>query len=642
MKRSSSIHHIPSRSSDSDHHRISTFTPPRSMTSLLVLPDDILLRIFHFFLDTNVLALPTFSRLPGALPLASTCQRLRHIFFSSVSAVDCTVHHSSNDLPPQYRTKFCTTCPLIVPFPAIMVLVQRSCATLQTIRLPKLDTGCTILIISTVAESCFRLRVLSFTDSGAISVPLAQALLSNKNLTSLTVYEPSGSLLQALSTSLASPQKLSLVSVFTSHGTLITRILDQNASNLRSLSISFFNEKRLFSEPFAFQRNDLHRIYPDMSLELPSPVAGVFTFIASGHLTKLPFLSELNIATLGADRNEEGCDLINCRSPFSGLDALCGIVFLIRRYLKDRCHTHCLKHITLRTDHLVLHAGIRALSNLLSSRVKLTIQVNHLTLDILPISLDALTISNINSSNLSNAVSYAWKKDGLLNHFVRSVCLESLLINTGLEISDRSDFSKLCTADAGSGAFFVEYGRNPEVFRPKLIAFLQSAESSLHTIRFSGSIHNYDEHRSASLVYDILSHVPNVKTLELSDAFLVMARHHGFLTEMFIHLGTVEIIRFGCLSWVSYPSTSIFTAQVAEFPSILVDFFTAIGRSCPFLTQLVRLSTYNSCWAAKGHERLGLVRALQALDDLEENIPSADTCSVRAQIRFWTKTENLL
>lgn len=590
-------------------------------------------------MDTNVVDVCAFSRLPQALPLASTCQRLRHIFFNSVNTIDCTIPHTSHALPPHYHSKFCTTCPFIVPLPAFMLLVQRSYATLRTIRLPKLDIESTILIISTVAESCLQLRELSFTDKGAINAPLAIVLLSSRNLTSLAVYEPFGSLLEALCTSSASLQNVSLVSVSISHGTLITRFLGQNASDLRSLSIAFFNERRFLAEPFAFPRHNLHLVYPNMHLDLPSPIASVLAFIASNRLNKLPLLSELAITTLGADLNQEGCDLINCPSPFLGLDALCGTVLLIRRSSNDRCATHPLKRITLRTDHLVLHASVHALAELLSSRVNFTLQVNQLTLDIPPVSSNALQMSKLTSSDLTNAISYATKTEGLLNHSVRSVCLESLL-NSDFKVSHRSDFSKLHTVDVGSGRFYVKYGRDPEAFRPRLVDFLRRAESSLHTVRISGAIRDFHERHSASLVYDVLSHTPNVKTLELSDDFLVMARHQGCLTEMFIHLGKVETIRFGSLSWVSYPSVGIYTARVAEFFSMLVALFTTIGRSCPRLKHLVMFSTYHSCWSARGRERLALRLALQALEDLEKKIPNAETGTVHAQIRLWMKTRN--
>lgn len=640
MRRSSSLPHIPAHAPAPKRLRVTPFAKSNSPASLLCLPDDLLLRIFHALTGSTIMNISAFGRLPKAIALASTCRRLRFLFFKSINTIDCTIPHASHTLPLHYHSRICTTCPAVVPVPAVILLVQRCFANLQTLRLPALGLESTALVISTIVERCLQLRSLCFTDQGAINVSLANTLLASRHLTSLTVCEPHDHLLNAMCTSSISLRNVSLMSVSVSRGPLITRFLNRSASNLRSLSIAFFNEMRFLAEPFAFPRHNLHRVYPNMQLDLASSIADVLKFIARNRLSKLPLLSELAVTTLGADLNQEECDLINCPPPVSGLDTLCGAVFFVRTCTSDRSVGHPLRSIVLRTDHLALHASIRALTELLSPLVHLTLHINDLTLGIPPVSPTLVQKCNSTLSSLSHRNLSTWAADCLLRHTVLSVRLESLL-QSDVKFSHRSDFSKLHMMDLGSAQFYVKYGRNPEAYRPKLVEFLRRTES-LRTIRFSKFVENEREsHIGRTLVLDILSHASNVTILELSDEFLITAFYRGGLAEMFIYLANIRTIRFGRFSWACFPNVGLYTRRITEFFHMLPNFFNAVAKSCPQLKHLNLLSTYQTAWPARSRERLALRHALRSLHDLESELPDVETGTVHAQIHLWLRPRHL-
>lgn len=641
MKRSASLPHIPTEVPSSKRHRHTPcFTTSVRTSSLLCLPDDVLLRIFRMLCGSPVIDTTASIQLPRGLPIASTCRRLHLLFFKSIHTIDCIVPHISHSLPPHYHTKKCTTCPSVVPFSAIMLLVRRSCLSIRTLRLPNLDIDSTALVMSTVAEHCLNVRTLAFTDNGAINQFLANALLSSRLLTSLEVCEPHDPLLETLATSPALFKDVSLVSVATSRGPLITRFLNRNGSNLRKLSLSFFDERRFLAEPFAFPRLNLHDVYPDMHLNLSTPIANVLASITRHRFVKLPLLSEFAITTLGADLNQEGCDLINCPPPVEGLDSLRGAVFLVREATPPNLPVHPLQFVTLRTDHLVLHASLQALSGLLSPRINLLLHVNDLTLEIPPVfpTMEQKCPKAFRSIQKDSSTMDA---KGLLKHAVHSARLSSLL-HSDVKISSRSDFTKLHTLDIGSAQFCVEYGRNPEAFRSRLATFLRIAEPSLRKIRFTNFVRSaFEGTVGKAFVLDVLSHAPQAVVLELSDEFLVTALYHESLSDMFIYLRNFRVIRFGSLSWVSYNSVGAFTRVITEFFHILPGFFRAITQSCPHLTQLVLVSTYHACWAARPRERQSLQNALRALNTLEQALPRADTSTVRTQLSLWLSKTRL-
>lgn len=635
MKRSSSLPHIPLMAPPAKRRRHNVHpakTHPSS--SLLQLPDDILTRIFYKVLNSSIIDVTTTAHLPHAFRFASTCRRLRYLFFASIRTIDCTLRHASHSLPEHYHNKQCTTCPCMVAFPIVHVLIQRAGFHLQALRLPALDVESTALAVSSVCEHAPQLRELMFTDRGAINEALAIALSSMSSLKHLSVCEPAMPLLKHLVFSSASLTNLALLSVSTNHAPHVTRVLSCRARNLRSLRMTFFDERRFLSDPFAFPRLNLHRVYPDMRLDIAKGITSLLEFLTERRTEKLPLLTSLALTTVGVDLNQEGCDLINCPPPVHGLDAMCGTVHLVRNATAPRDVAHPLRKLTLRTDHLLLNASLHALKGLLSPRVDFTLLVNDLTLAIPSLAVaTSATAAPIPAVQSKAAV----KADALamLHHHVHAVRLESVL-RDDVSISKYSNFGALRTLDISSLQFCQQYGRNPEAYRPRLISLLKTAGTSLKTIRIMSFAKAAPE-SSLGLTYiiDVLSHAECVETLEVSDQFLITIFYRDNLTTVFTYLRNLRTIRFGSLKWMTYHTTGNFTRAITEFFQVLGDFFRFVGLSCPLLTKLIMVSVYHEERAARFRESQSLRKAVRELDALQARLPQVDTCTVRAQLKLW-------
>lgn len=640
MKRSLSLPHIPCR--EPPQKRVCPspeFTLSKSPKSLLLLSDDVLIQIFRHVLQSEVINTASASRLPTAVAFASTCRRLRHLFFTSMRTIDGTMEHVSHDLPYRYHNSSCTTCPSVIAVPLYLLLIQRSAMSLRVLKLPSLGVDTTALVLSMAAESCLQLRELQFTDRGAMNDALAHSVLSLCTLTRLTICEPTTQFLSAMPGSAALTQ-LTLESVSPDCAPYLTMFLRRGGRYLHSLTLAFYNERRFLPEPFAFPRFNLHRVYPDVHLDISKGVVTVLSYITRNRATRLPLLQELMLTTVGVDLNQESCNLINCPPPVKGLDTLTGTVQLLRCAMYDsEDMPHPLRKIALRTDHPLLKASLVALKDLLTPRVHFTLHVNDLTMAIPP------AIPDIKSQTMTEVTTTTAKRGStggdvnkgeivLLQHSITAARLESLLL-CDTPLFKYSDFSQLRTLDISSSHFCLQYGRNVDAYRPRLVTLLKTAEKSLTTLRLSSYLKGPPESTiGKAFITDVLCHAPFVTTLELSDQFLITAFYRDNLTDLFLLMRNFHSIRFGSLKW-AYNSIGHVTRAMTEFFQILPDFIRFVAKSCPLLKSLVLLSLYPEERTAQFRGCQPLRDAFRALDTLEQAIPNVNTCTVRQQLRLW-------
>lgn len=662
MKRSASLPHIPIRPLEPvpKRPRHSNFESSKSRTSLLLLSDDLLIRIFRLVLKSEVIDAASCAHLGPAISLGSSCRRLRHLFFTSIRILDGTVEHARHDLPHHYHNLKCTTCPSLIRLPLLLQLIKRTALSLRILRLPPLNVDSTTVVLSTIAERCLQLRELRVTDRGGALVRTIESLCTLRHL---EICEPSKQVLSALSTT-NNLSTLCLHSVSPEYSELINDFLCRKGRSLHSLTMAFHNARRFLPEPFAFPRFNLHRVYPDLHLDVSKGVSSVLDFIAHNRQSRLPLLQHLTLHTVGVDLNQESCDLINCPPPFKSLDSLAGTVQLIRNATMKSAapdgHTS-LCTLDLRTDHPLLQSSLTALAPLLTPRLLLTLHVHELTLIVPPAKPDALTfLSSPYSPSLTATpyISSDTATDGstlsrsspkiiasqTLWHSVVSARLESLLNIDASPLSRFSNFSQLRTLDVSSSHFCVEYGRNVDAHRPRLISLLKQAENSLTTIRIATFLHNGtpDSLMATAFLVDVLCHAPKAKVLELSDEFLITALYDNNLTDVFLHLRNIEIIRFGGLKWTTLSAdgnnSSIrnSTAAMTQFFQVLPLFLYLVRTSCPCLKSLVLLSMYPPERAS--HIRAGqpLRDAVRALNALEHALPDVDAYTVRIQLQLWS------
>lgn len=637
MKRSSSLPHIPYREPPPKRVRpLPQLAPSRKRSSLLSLTDDVLSQIFKRILQSVSIDVAASTQLPTAVALASTCRRLRHIFFTSVHTMDGTIEHASHELPHHYHSAQCTTCASALAVPYQLLLVTRANLSLRVLRLAPLAPAATTLILSSAVDACLQLRELHFTDRGAITASLACSLMSLVTLTHLEVREPASNLLAAIPGS-APLESLTLEAIPSGCAEQLLKVLRQTGHRLDSLSLAFYNERRFLPEPFAFPRFNLHRIYPNLHLDIAKDVSDVLTFIVQNRATRLPLLRYLSLTTVGVDLNQESCDLINCPSPVSGLDAVTGTVHLMREAASaepSKDVLHPLRYVELRTDHPLLNASVNALRGLLSPRVHMTLHVNHLTVGIPPLIPDTFQAEIDKSQKRITNKCVIENHNSSLYHRITAARLESLLLcNTPL--SKHSDLSRLKTLDISSSSFCLKYGRNVDAYRPRLVSLLKAAEPSLKTIRLTTFVKGPPASSiGKAYIVDVLCHAPHATVLELSDQFLIAAFYRDDLTDLFLHMRNFRTIRFGGLKW-AYNSIGDVPRAMTEFFQILPNFLRSVTKSCPLLRHLVLLSLYPTDFIAQFRSSQSLRDSLRALDALERIIPGVDVSTVRTQLRSW-------
>lgn len=692
MKRSTSLLHIPTHAPVPKRPRLVTttttadagtsthqFPPSVQPSSLLVLPNDVLLRIFRLLLNSDKINISSCARLGPVIRLASTCRRLRHIFFTSIREIDGLIVHARHDLPLHDHATRCTTCPALLPLPLLLQLVKATALSLRILRLPALDSDSTALVLTGVASNSLQLRQLIVNDRGSAVERSGVLHALSATLREVEISEPTAPTLLALPDGLTS---LRLLAVSPKCAGLIIAYLRKGGRRLNSLTVAFHNGRRFLPEPFAFSRFNLHRVYPDLHLELSKGVTDVLKFITQQG--RLPLLQHLSIHTVGVDLNQESCDLINCPPPVKGLDALTGTVRLIRdaatAAARDptRKKPLCpLRTLELRTDHPLFRASLTAIAPLLSPYLLFTLHVHDLSLLVPPSKPDPLTPSTLLLRTFSDSISKysgrdttsvqatqppAQDENSLLRHGIISARLESLLHSNSPSLSRQSIFSQLKTLDVSCSQFCLDYGRNVLAHRPRLVSLLHRAEDSLHTIRVNNFLRGLLVPSAAvgqALLVDVLCHAPNVRTLELSDEFLITTLYDNNMTDLFLHFQNFHTIRFGGLSSTpayvdnvgtnggsasgfgstnqdynfSGPSTA---AAMTKFFHVLPVFFNLIRKSCPLLKSLVLLSLFPADRA--GHFRAGhsLRDATKALSALERDLPNVDTYTVRTQLRLWS------
>lgn len=123
-------------------------------TVLLDLPDEALAQIYRHTLKRKRVKQNSFQNLRDGFSLASTCRRLRQIFFSSIHAFDAT--KTFVPFHEERRPYQCQCCGRVCVNPA-RAIISRAAPNLRFLGLPD---SLTLSILSMVADRCVLLRQL--------------------------------------------------------------------------------------------------------------------------------------------------------------------------------------------------------------------------------------------------------------------------------------------------------------------------------------------------------------------------------------------------------------------------------------------------------------------------------------------------